>query len=75
MWELLDSRSPGTPVVSMGQRNAHPESYLQVFQWLNSFASVDSRKTLPCLGLIGYSPKDQVLLKTLFDQQIRRVLR
>jgi hypothetical protein len=47
----------------MGQRNTHPESYLQVFQWLNSFASVDSRKTLPCLGLIGYSPKDQVLLK------------
>jgi hypothetical protein len=50
-------------VISMGQRNTHLESYLQVFQWLNSFASVDSRKTLPCLGLIEYSPKDQVLLK------------
>jgi hypothetical protein len=50
-------------VVSMGQRNTHPKSYLQVFQWLNSFASADSRKTLPCLGLIEYSSKDRVLLK------------
>jgi hypothetical protein len=25
--------------------------------------SVDSKKTLPCLGLIEYSPKDQVSLK------------
>jgi len=47
----------------MGRRNTHPKSYLQAFQWLNSFASVDSRKTLPCLGLIKYSPKDRVLLK------------
>ena len=48
--------------VSMGT-NTYAESYLQVFQWLNSFASVDSRKTLPCLGLIEYSPKDRVRLK------------
>ena len=27
-------------------------------QKLNSFASVDSSGTLPCLGLIEYSPKD-----------------
>jgi hypothetical protein len=47
----------------MGRRNTHPKSYLRVFQRLNSFESVDSRKTLPCLGLIEYSPKDQVLLK------------
>ena len=47
----------------MGRRNSHTKSYLQVFQWLNAFASVDSRKTLPCFGLIEYSPKDQVLLK------------
>jgi hypothetical protein len=60
---LTNSHIPIRSVFSMGQRNTHPESYLQVFQWLNSFASVDSRKTLPCLGIIEYSPKDQVLLK------------
>jgi len=48
----------------MGQRNAHPKSYLQVFQWLNLFASVDARRTLLCLGFIEYSTKDQVLLKS-----------
>jgi hypothetical protein len=47
----------------MGRRNTRPKSYLQVFQWLNSFVTVDSKKTLPCLGLIDYSPKDQVSLK------------
>jgi hypothetical protein len=31
-----------------------------LFQWLNSFESADSKKTLPCLGLIEYSPKDRV---------------
>jgi hypothetical protein len=40
------------------------ELYPQVFQWLNFFASIDSRKILPCLGLIEYSTKGQVLLKT-----------
>jgi len=48
----------------MGRRNTRPKPYLQVFQWLSSFASVDSRKTPPCLGLIEYSPKDQVFLKS-----------
>jgi len=33
-------------VVSMGRRNTHTKSYLQVFQLQDSFASVDSRKTL-----------------------------
>ena len=47
----------------MGRRNTRPKSYLQVFKWLNSFASADSKKTLPRLGLIEYSPKDQVSLK------------
>jgi hypothetical protein len=47
----------------MGRRNTRPKFYLQVFQWLNSFASVDSKKALPCLGFIEYSPKDQVSLK------------
>jgi hypothetical protein len=58
----------------MGRRNTGPKSNLQVFQRLNSFESADSRKTLPCLGLIEYSQKDQVSLKTQSDQQIRRVL-
>src|ERR1700719_119254 len=58
----------------MGRRTPGPKSNLQVFQRLNSFESADSRKTLPCLGLIEYSPKDQVSLKTQSDQQIRRVL-
>jgi hypothetical protein len=47
----------------MGRRNTRPKSYLQVFQWLNQFASADSKKTLRCLGLVEYSPKDQVSLK------------
>jgi len=61
--QILFSRILLSQVVSMGRRNTHPKSYLQVFQWLNSFASVDSKKTLPCLGFIEYSPKDQVSLK------------
>jgi hypothetical protein len=47
----------------MGRRNTGPKSNLQVCQWLNSFESADSKKTLPCLGLIEYSPKDRVSLK------------
>ena len=61
-------------VVSIGRRNTRPKSYLRVFQWLNSFESVDSRKTLPWLGLGEYSPKVRFLRKTLTDKQIRRVL-
>jgi len=30
-------------VVSMGRRNTRPKSYVQVFQWLDSFASVNSK--------------------------------
>ena len=47
----------------MGRRNTGPKSNLQMFQWLNSLDGADSKKTLPCLGLIEYSPKDQVSLK------------
>jgi hypothetical protein len=47
----------------MDRRTTGPKSNLQVFQRLNSFESADSKKTLPCLGLIEYSPKDQVSLK------------
>lgn len=47
----------------MGRRSTHPKSYLQAFQWLSSIASIDSKKTPPCLGFIEYSPKEQVSLK------------
>jgi hypothetical protein len=47
----------------MGRRNTRSKSYLQVFQWLISFASVDSKKRLLCSGLIEYGPIDQVSLK------------
>ena len=50
-------------VVSMGRRNTGPKSNLQLFQRLNSFESADAKKILPCLGLIEYSPKDQISLK------------
>ena len=42
----------------MGRRNTSSQFYLQEFQGLGSFMSVDSKKTLPCLGLIEYSSKD-----------------
>jgi hypothetical protein len=45
-----------------------------LFQWLNSFESADSKKTLPCLGLIEYSPKDRVCLKNTIGSTDRRVL-
>jgi hypothetical protein len=50
-------------VDSMGRRNTGPKSNLLVFQLLNSFESADSKKALPCLGLIEYRPKDQLSLK------------
>jgi hypothetical protein len=50
-------------VVSMGRCNTGLKPNLQMFQRLNSFESADSKKTLSCLGLIEYSPKDQVSLK------------
>ena len=58
-----EGQFPFNAVVSMGQRNTGLKSNLQVFQRLNSFESADSKKTQPCLGLIEYSPKDQVSLK------------
>jgi hypothetical protein len=57
------STVPVIAVVSMGRRNTGPKSDLQMFQRLNSFENADLKKTLPCLGLIEYSPKDQVSLK------------
>jgi hypothetical protein len=60
---LVTSECLINEVVSMGRRNTGPKSNLQVCQWLNSFESADSKKTLPCLGLIEYSPKDRVALK------------
>ena len=43
----------------MGRRNTGPKSNLQMFQWLNSFESAESKKTLPCLGLIECSPLEK----------------
>ena len=58
----------------MGRRNTGPKSNLQVFHRLNPFGSADSKKTLPCLGLIEYSPKDKVSLKsTLGSTQSKSV--
>jgi hypothetical protein len=47
----------------MGRRNTDPKSNLQVFQGLNSFESADSKKTLPCVGLIEHSSKARVSLR------------
>ena len=60
---ILNNKSCQEFLIMVARRNTHPKSYLQISQWLDSFASVDSRKTLPCLGFIEYSPKDQVSLK------------
>src|ERR1700751_3354055 len=57
-----------------GSTQHRPEVQSADVSRLNCFESVDSKKTLPCLGLIEYSPKDHVSLKTQSDQQIRRVL-
>ena len=38
---------------------------MRVFEWLNSFVSVGSKKTRACLGLIELSSKDQVPLKNI----------
>ena len=57
-----------TPLFScsdnLGRCNTGPKFNPQMFQWLNSFKGGDSKKTLPCLGLREYSPKDQVSLKS-----------
>jgi hypothetical protein len=47
----------------MGRRNSSLKSNLQEIEWLNSFQSADSTKTLPCLGLVDYNPGDRVSLK------------
>jgi len=52
--DLAKSQLPITRAVSMGRRNTRPKPYLRVFQWLNSFSSVDSKKTLRCVGLMEY---------------------
>src|ERR1700751_2458527 len=46
-----------------GSTQHRPEVQSADVSRLNSFESVDSKKTLPCLGLIEYSPKDHVSLK------------
>ena len=39
------------------------EIYLQDFEGLDSLATVDSKETEPCLGLIEYSPGQRFLVK------------
>jgi hypothetical protein len=46
-----------------GSTQHRPEVQSADVSRLNSFESVDSKKTLPCLGLIEYGSKDQVSLK------------
>lgn len=41
----LNGQCPSNTVDSMGQRNTGPKSNLKLFQWLNSFESVDSENT------------------------------
>jgi hypothetical protein len=45
-----------TPVDSMGQRNTNSKSRCSSFKGLISFANVNSKKQLPCLGLNRSGP-------------------
>ena len=51
MWEFdpVSAQKPHSDkgVVSMSRRNSRPKSYLQMFQWLNSFARVNSKEHCP----------------------------
>ena len=47
----------------MGGRNSGPKSNMHMFERLNSFESTNSKKTLPCLGLIEYSQKGSGLFE------------
>src|SRR5215469_13745637 len=51
------------------------EIYLHDFEGLNSLATVDSKETKPCLGLIEYSPGQRFFVKELWAQSIKEVLR
>jgi hypothetical protein len=48
---------------------------LQDFEGLNPFATVDSKETKPCLGLIECSPGQRFFAKELWAQSIKEVLR
>jgi len=47
------------------------EIYLQDFEGLNSLATVDSKETKPCLGLIEYRPGQRFFVKELWAQSIK----
>ena len=52
------------------------EIYLQDFEGLNSLATVDSKETKPCLGLIEYRPGQRFFVKELWGlNQLKKVLR
>jgi hypothetical protein len=55
---------PVSGVVSMGRCNSDSKFNLHASVWLNSFESADSKKTLPCLGLIEYGQIDGVSSKS-----------
>ena len=47
------------------------EIYLHDFEGLNSLATVDSKETKPCLGLIEYRPGQRFFVKELWAQSIK----
>jgi hypothetical protein len=56
-----DSDNPGG---LKGSMQHPPEVLSEGISTANSFAGADSKKTLPCVGFIEYSPKDQIWLKS-----------
>src|SRR5215469_216001 len=58
-----------------GSTQHQREIYLQDFEGLNPFATVDSKERKPCLGLIEYSPGQRFFAKELWAQSIKEVLR
>jgi len=57
----MRSNLTGNPGGFNGSTQHQFEIYLQDFEGLNSLATVDSKETKPCLGLIEYRPGAAVL--------------
>jgi hypothetical protein len=66
---------PGKSGGFNGSTQHQLEIYLQDFEGLNPFATVDSKETKPCLGLIEYSPGQRFFAEELWAQSIKEVLR
>src|SRR5215469_12686523 len=69
------SKVPFLPGGFNGSTQHQFEIYLQDFEGLNSLATVDSKETKPCLGLIEYRPGAAVSLKNYGLNQLKKVLR